>query len=551
MEANQPDSPETFDQRMSEWIASQGFWFQLRYSMSGGGGWSVAFFHLLRMAFRLLILAVLVGLGLLYYLTKRVDTLEFREGMEARFAESTGASEVKILNFKRTQGVGMIRRLGAEGTTTSFFDSLEAGNLRFKMGLLDGLRSDWKPGVIEVNWIDAVVKGGANSPEEAGQSVEVLFRDIAGFQVDGIEVTNARISWGFHVRDEIRNFGEISGSKLEATRIGSSWRLIFRGGTFSQNWIRGFRIEEMVLILRPDGLEVEKGLLRAGDGTVEFTDVRVDGGEFPEFSGKLVIDSVPVSSLVANQLESRIDGQLTGELDVSGSTNSPEGLKFAGTLRIDEGDKLTIRDEFQLLRTLDVVDAFNNYKRIDFDEGSFEIETGGGQMEISRVDLAAGESMTLRGRVVVRRPSREEAARIMGLDPDFELGPVTGRGDAGAQGKAELSLQRAAAEARRAEEGEDVVESLEFFAGIQKDRSDAERIRREASDRFLRTLIFDGGFRMTIPGDAFDRSRVLRERYPVEPETGRIGIDVPLEGPLFTLTEGQAEMIYRLDSESR
>ncbi len=572
MEAQQPQSSDTFDQRMSQWIASQGFWFQLRYSLSGGGGWSGAMFHLLRMFLRLLVVVVLVGIGVLYYLTKRADTPEFREGMEARFAEATGAAEVKILDFQRSQGLGMMRGLAAEGTATSFFNSLEARNLRFEMGLLDGIREEWRPGVIDINSVDAVVKGGANSSEEAGQAIDVLFRETPGFEVDGIRVTRTRLSWGYAIGSEVRNFGKIADSRLEATRVGSSWRLVFRGGTFTQNWMTDFPIHELIFILRPDGLEVEEGWLGVPEGDppagtpgdeikswkwkVEFQDVRVDGGEYPEFSGKLVFDSVPLETLVAGQLETRIEGRLSGELELSGSTNSAEGVGFKGSFEIPEGAQLAMRDEFALLRTIDVVDAFNNYKRIDFDTGSFDVTTGGGQLELSNVDLAAldedSESVRigLTGDVVVRKPTREEAADLAGIEE------VVGASSSAMQKKAEaeMSLKRAAAAARKAEgseSGEGTSESLDFFKSLQDDRKELERLRDEASSRFLRTLIFDGSFRLSIPGDAFGRSPALRELHPVNAQTGRIDLVVPLNGPLFSLTEEQADEMYQIDTDSR
>ena len=161
------DQPQTFNDRLSQWVASQGFWFQLRYSMSNGGGWSVALFHLLRLVSRVLILLVIGAVGFAFFLSNRFDSPDFQDELRDRFSEAVAASDAQIAGFKREQGRGRIRRIGAEGTSSSFFQTLEAGNVSFKMGFLNGLSGDWDAGIIEGNWIDVQVKAGANSPEEA------------------------------------------------------------------------------------------------------------------------------------------------------------------------------------------------------------------------------------------------------------------------------------------------------------------------------------------------------------------------------------------------
>ncbi|MEX1049124.1 MAG: hypothetical protein WED15_06330 [Akkermansiaceae bacterium] len=60
-----------------------------------------------------------------------------------------------------------------------------------------------------------------------------------------------------------------------------------------------------------------------------------------------------------------------------------------------------------------------------------------------------------------------------------------------------------------------------------------------------RTLRYEGAFRITLPGDAFDRAARLASQFPVEPSTGRIPMMVPIEGTLYELTLKQAEDLYQ------
>lgn len=529
------DQPQTFNDRLSQWVASQGFWFQLRYSMSSGGGWSVAAFHLLRLASRLLILLLIGAVGFAFYLSKKFDSTDFQNGLRDRFSEGVAASDAQISGFKREQGRARIRRIGAEGTSTSFFQTLEAGNVSFKMSFLNGLSGNWDAGIIEGNWIDVQVKAGANSPEEAAAAAETLFKRRRNFDVLGLEFSKARVTWGYDKR-----VGEIEDSKLTANRVSEGWRFNFRGGRFTQNWIRDFEIEEIVMLCTPSELIVEKGVLLAGDGRVEFKDVRIEGGELPQISGRLIFKNIPIESLVPEKILERVDGSISAELEFSGSTNSAEGLFLQGPVTLGERDLIQIRDEIPILKALDVVDVFNSYKRVSFTQGGFNLKTGGGEMLISGLNLEAKDLMSLQGKLNVRYPTDDEAARTIGENPVDMIRPMTDGREA-EEAKKDITLRRAAKESK----GEESLgENTEFFAGLASKR-DAEAMRRAAALRARNTLNFDGGLQMTIPGDAFERSRILRERYPIDQATSRIGMDVPLRGTLSELTLSQAEAILR------
>ncbi|MEM1084756.1 MAG: hypothetical protein AAGI48_11660 [Verrucomicrobiota bacterium] len=503
----------------------------------------MAVFHLLRIAARILILVVVAALGFTFYLAKRSDSQDFKDGLKDRFAESMAASDAELKDFRRDQGEGRIRRVGAVGTSMSFFETLEASNLSFKMGFLDGLHGDWEAGIVVGNWIDAHVKAGANSPEEAAAAAESLFKQRKGFDVTGLEFSKARVSWGYD-----RRLGKIEGSTMNANRVSEGWRFNFNGGTFTQNWIRDFEIVHLEMLLTPSKLIVEKGILKAGDGRVEFEDVEVEGGMLPELSGRLVLKHVPIEFIVPAKVAERVSGRVSGELELSGSTNSTEGIGMEGRIDLENRDYLQLRSSFPLLDALDVVDVFNSYKRVGFESGGFNLKTGGGEMLISGLNLDFRDVMSLQGRLSVRFPSAEEAARRIGDNPATIMTPMVRETEEERERKRKISLRRAAEERRRAiEEGEGETSeqgqaNTAFFDELAA-RRDSEDVLREARLRELNTLIFEGGFRITIPGDAFERSRALRERYPVDQATGRIGIDVPLSGTLPELTLRQAEEI--------
>ncbi|WP_193211971.1 hypothetical protein [Luteolibacter marinus] len=536
MEADQTQS---FNQKLSQWIASQGFWFQLRHSMSGGGGWAMTFNHLLRLAFKVaMALAVAAG-GFSIYLVQRVKSEGFADSLSASLADGLAASEAKVKDFSRNQGEVQLRRVGAEGGEEAFFRSLDAGNVRFKMGLLDGMTGVWEAGTIQAKWLEINVKAGANSAEEAAATGMSFFRQWPSFKFSSIEVDEASIRWGFSQRTA----GKIEKSRMVAVRSPDGWRLVFRGGTFSQNWLKDLELKELVVECGRDGVRVTKGDFEKDGGVVKFKDLKIRGGEQPVVSGKVDLMRVPLEGMLPEAVRPFIEGIVSGEFVLSGSTNSLEGIQLEGDVTMGGGNLISLRDRIELLRTLSTVDLFNNYRKVDIDRGSFHLKTGGGAMELTRVDLRAGELMTLAGRLHVRFPKDEEVAGSLKSSLNGQFAPVfdpelsAGQGTKGSSG--EIAPEKDAASG-----GEDA-KDMAIFTRRTKEKVEDMLLQEEMARR-AQALQCDGGMTITIPGDAFDRSEVLRESFPVDPATGRVPIDVPLQGPLFELTRRQSEEILDL-----
>lgn len=520
-----------FEERMSQWIASQGFWFQLRHSMSSGGGFSMALFHLMRLGLRVLLVVALAAAGFGVYLVKRVKSAgfhaEFRQGIEEAFH----AQEAKVVDFKRVAGEAMIRRLGMVGSEESFFQSFEAGNLRFKMGLLAGLQPEWEAGVIEGNWLDVELKAGAESEASGVDAAESFFADRAGFRVRGVEFSNAKVSWGYHDN----TFGQVEGARLKGLRQDGGWRFTFTGGRFSQSWLKELEIEEMVVLCTPERLIFEKGAFRSGGGLVRLQDVSVVCGEYPRVSGEVTLDGVEVRSLLPDRVKGFLNGQLSGVLQLSGSTNSPEGILFHGRMGLGGADHVMMRSELPLLGALDVVDVFNNYKRVVFDDGDFDISTRRGEMEFRNIDLVAEGLVSMRGGFTVRNPTGSELERMVGA----ETLDVARLGSEGMLRVPEASLKLAAASGRR--ESEEVGDSKEFFEEIAEDRE----LRRQEAERAKRLLFFTGELQLELPADAFNRSPQLKAAYPVD-ANGNLLLKVPLDEDLSLLTAKAARELLTL-----
>ncbi|RYD43527.1 MAG: hypothetical protein EOP85_10070, partial [Verrucomicrobiaceae bacterium] len=314
-------------------MASQGFWFQLRYSLSGSGSKGTAMFHLLRMGARLLVFLLIVAVGFAVYLMKRTGSEHYRESFEASLKEGLTASEIELGGFSRTQGQMIISSLALQGGDDTFYSALEARNVRFRMGLLDGIGAiggEWDTGVIEMSRLDMDLRAGADDAESSKNLAESLFRKYSNLQVNGMEIADASIRWGYSERTK----GSITNSSVQVQRLDNRLRLHFRGGYFSQNWFRKLEIVNLVVNCDTDGFVFEKAELKKGTGTVNFTGLKVIGGERPLVEGTLKMRNLNLEGLLPLAQRSFVEGTISGEFQVSGSTNTTEGVGFAGQVML-------------------------------------------------------------------------------------------------------------------------------------------------------------------------------------------------------------------------
>jgi hypothetical protein len=540
------EQSENFNERLSQWVANQGFWFQVRYSMAGSGIKGRAMFHLLRMSFRLLVFLVLVLVGLWIYLLKRPDSAHFGAQFNEKLESALSAKELEIRGLQHVQGQLEIGRLAVQGGEETFFDSMEARNIRLKMSLFDGLVGKWQPGVISMAKMEIDLRAGADNPEAASKLAQAVFRRSVDFEANAFEIADVSVFWGYSERTQ----GSIQRSNLKIQRTGTGWRLQFKGGTFRQNWLRDLEILNLVVLVGKDGLVFEQVELRSGEGTVEFPGLRVVGGERPEVSGIVKIRGLVLDGILPPALRTFVEGSISGDFKVFGSTNSTNGIGFEGQVLLDGSEAVSLRERFHLLKALSVVDFSRNYHRLDFREGSFLIRTEQGGMRLSEINLKAEDLATLEGEINVRLPTQQEVNATMDQAATPGGASLFGGEDELAEkstspvGQSDFTLRRAAQEARRIAEGTQSQDSMSLFDRLGLS-VEMRRLQNDASERMSRMLRYHGSLRITLPGDAFERAKRLQEIYPPDPVSGRIPMVVPLEGHLYELTLRQAEDIYQ------
>lgn len=561
------EQSQNFNERLSEWVANQGFWFQLRYSLMGSGTKGRAMFHLLRMAMRVLAFLLVLSVGAGYYLVKRPRMKGFYDGLQTSIKQGLNASEVELQGIKHVQGELTIGGIACKGDEKTFFSSIDARNFRCKMGFLDGIAGKWNPGTIFIARLETELRAGADDAEGAMAMGDSLFREFGGVDLKTFEVADVSVRWGYgrtvapktalasgadsspgyefdHTRGSIKN------SFLRIQRSEGVLRLSFKGGVFSQNWLEKLEITDLEIVCTREGLVFEKAEFRRLQGTVDFSGLKVTAGTRPLIDGTVRIRNLALAGIIPTPVRSFIEGTLSGDFHVSGSTNSSDGIIFDGGVTLGSQDIISLREKIRLLAALSVVDYARNYHRIDFREGSFHLKTYGGGMELTNVSLKSEDLITLEGNMSVRLPTVEEITSAVEKGTGPGGAPIFNGGDpemdaieGGAE--SEFTLNHAGILAGKdPNQAGQVKSDASLFTRLELNE-EKRRVDALASERISRTLYYKGLFKITLPSDVFERAPRLVEQFPVDTTIGRVPLMVPIEGGLYEITLKQAEEIYQ------
>ncbi len=554
------ESTQLFNDRLAQWVAKQGFWFQLRYSLAGGGA-SVIAYHLLRMTIRVFIFFVVVALFCLAYLIKRPEQLSFKTKLSNRIVAGLDCELGSMRGFTNSQNKATIRHLALSGGEGSFFHTLEAGGITFRMGLIDSMKSVWNANAIVVDRISVKVKAGAESPEEAIQLGKALVDPHSGVSFQTLEVKNARITWGY----SSKTMGSISQSNMLVLREDNGWRVTFKKGVFQQNWLRNLEIDELVLICNDKGIVVEKGEFHIGDpkevtetnplGKVKFSKVRIDGGARPTFSGNIELENVPLDDIFQDTFFSYIEGSISGSLEISGSTNSPDGVALTGRMSLKENDQITIRSRVHLLNSLSILSPSGSYQKVSFKEGYFTMKTGAGKLQIDDINLTAPDQMQMKGNAIIRPPTQQEIDEMLrkgtiSLDQATELGNVSTT-DAPITSIAtdELTLKGAAAIANKDQKTKSqkgfIDDDIDLGVPFRAESVEKE-VQMQAAEKLAQVAIYEGMLQLQMPIVAFPNDSPLRDYLAKTPDQESLILDCPLKGNLFEITLKQAEDLLLL-----
>ncbi len=215
-----------------------------------------------RLATRLMVFLLIAAAAGWIFLINQSNSGSYSEEVSTALKESLKAEEIELKGLVREQGEFYIGRLAMSGGEDTFFTVMEASSLKCKMRLFDTFKKAWDPGAITISRLDLGLRAGADSSKAAESMADVLFQKSGKMKLSTIVVNDTSLRWGYSERTR----GSILGSKMRARRIPDGWRLRFRGGTFTQNWLKRLEIVELDVVFGREGIVFEKAVFKKDQG---------------------------------------------------------------------------------------------------------------------------------------------------------------------------------------------------------------------------------------------------------------------------------------------
>ncbi|MDA7534158.1 hypothetical protein N9019_02795 [Akkermansiaceae bacterium] len=527
-----------YQSKVSDWIGRQGVLFQFRYARTVGA--VTLGRHLSGLTLKLVLFLVVAGVCGFFVLNRHFDSPGYGEKVAGQVANALGAGEIEVTGFSRNFGKGDFQFLELKGGEESFFYEAKFEKLRGEFSFLTGVTDSWRPSAISIKKADLRLKAGG-SEDEMKLGFSSIIESMKGQGISQIKIEDCSFSWGYSKL----TFGMVRNSDFRAVLHEGIWEVELSGGTFQQNWLGPLAIKSADLKIGVGGIKIESLNLESNGGEADLKGSISGPVNMPTFDLAGGFNSLPIEKLIKiNGVSTReyIEGRISGDLKIGGSSNRQ--VELSGQVKLDENDSVTIRERWSLLRALSILDNERTYLRIDFNQGGFAFSTGGGGMQVSEINLNAGNKARLLGSFKTRLPTQAEAAETLGikLTNNFSLDYTD---SSAAQ---ELENDRMRIDSRDDELGfgvdiERTIEDGELeVPKAQLSVKELEALRMRQEMEVHRIL---GDLKLAVPASSFNSSKALLEIYPKD-ELGWRWIPIELNDANFmNLSDKANELLLK------
>ncbi|MDB4513448.1 hypothetical protein N9092_04000 [Akkermansiaceae bacterium] len=527
-----------YQSKVSDWIGRQGVLFQFRYARTVGA--VTLGRHLSGLTLKLVLFLVVAGVCGFFVLNRHFDSPGYGEKVAGQVANALGAGEIEVTGFSRNFGKVDFQFLELKGGEESFFYEAKFEKLRGEFSFLTGVTDSWRPSAISIKKADLRLKAGG-SEDEMKLGFSSIIESLKGQGISQIKIEDCSFSWGYSKL----TFGMVRNSDFRAVLHEGIWEVELSGGTFQQNWLGPLAIKSADLKIGVGGIKIESLNLESNGGEADLKGSISGPVNMPTFDLAGGFNSLPIEKLIKiNGVSTReyIEGRISGDLKIGGSSNRQ--VELSGQVKLDENDSVTIRERWSLLRALSILDNERTYLRIDFNQGGFAFSTGGGGMQVSEINLNAGNKARLLGSFKTRLPTQAEAAEILGikLTNNFSLDYTD---SSAAQ---ELENDRMRIDSRDDELGfgvdiERTIEDGELeVPKAQLSVKELEALRMRQEMEVHRIL---GDLKLAVPASSFNSSKALLEIYPKD-ELGWRWIPIELNDANFmNLSDKANELLLK------
>lgn len=523
-----------YQNRVSDWIGNQGVLFQLRYARTIGANSFVK--QLGSLSVRLVIILAVIAVAGYFLLEKHFASESYGEKISGKLEIALGVDGIETKGFARSRGNGGFRALTLEGGKGSFFYQAKLEDLNAPFAYLTGITSDWNPDSVKMERADFNLKAGGTT-EEMGEAFSGIRESFAGKGVTSILIEDFSCDWGYSKL----TYGRIANTRFSAGLEDGKWVVSLIGGTYQQNWLKDFDLTEGRLVIDEDGIEVETLKLAQGTGKLNLSGEIRGPEEKPEFGLSGKFENLSLEKLIRlDGVTTRdfIDGQISGDLAMSGSTN--QGIKIAGTASLEKEDSITIREKWSILKAISIMDTQRTFRRIFFSEGGFQFVTEGGGLTVSELNIVSSDTAKLEGGFVTSLPTQEQAAEA--LDITLTEGFSSDSTDTSAAQKLEderMSLSKALRQGGRVDDlnlgrSLETTDSKASEALLSAKELEGVRLREE-----MKVHRVNGKLKLAIPASSFAENENLAKFYPAD-EKGWRWINIPLNDSRFTRISEEA-----------
>jgi hypothetical protein len=535
-----------YQKRVSSWISEQGMFFQLRYS--GIVADSSFIKQIWNFLIKLLILfAALLGFSYVV-LNRHFDSASYSERIGEKIGEALRAEVIEVSSFSRARGQGQFRDVELTGGDYSFFIEANMDSLSGPITFLAGVTEDWAPEEIRINEGSFQLKAGGED-EEMEEAFAVVIDTFSGSKLQSIIIEHLDFDWGYTKL----TYGAITDTRFIANNVDGAWEISLSGGRFTQNWLKDLELVSASIVCGADGITIESMDLKLGEGSMSFTGGIRGTLAMPEFqiAGEFV--SLPIDrliSLAGIQTREFISGAISGDLNIEGSSNRK--ILTHGNARIKEGDIITIREKWAILRMLSVLDLNNSFRRVDFNTGSFNFSSGDGGLELSDIVLQSTDQLRLEGELSARLPTQKEAAEALGITLSKGFGKGLANDPTDVSGANALEEERWSL--KRAANGGKVNDLDLDFAGLETTNEglNVQLSQQEVEEKRLRGAMsvhrVEGDLKLGVYAGVFSEYASLQEKYPSDNENWRwipLGVDTTFS----KISEEEAEQL-KLESRA-
>jgi hypothetical protein len=531
-----------YQNRVSDWIGNQGLVFQLRYARTSSANSLLK--QLGSLFVRLaIILALVAGVGYVL-LDKHFASDSYGEKISGKLESALGLDGIETKGFARSRGNGGFRGLTLEGGAGSFFYKATLEEFNAPFAYLTGITTDWNPDSVKMDRADFSLKAGGTATEMA-EAFSGIRESYEGKGINDILIEDFSCDWGYSKL----TYGRIANTRFKANLENGRWMVSLSGGTYQQNWLKEFDITEGRLVIDEDGIEVVTLKLVQGAGVMNLAGVIGGPMEKPEFSLSGKFEKLSLEKLIRpDGVTTRefVEGQISGDLAMSGSTN--QAIQIKGTASLADDGSVTIRERWPILKAISIMDTQRTFRRILFSEGSFQFATKGGGLTVNGLNLVSSDTAKLEGRFTTSLPTQEQAAATLEitLTDGFTDGFSGDFTDTSAAQKLEDERMSLSEELTKRRKVDDLNLDRSFKTTDSRDGEallSAKEIEGVQLREEMKVHRINGKLRLAIPASSFAENENLARLYPAD-ETGWRWIDIPLNGSRFSnISEGANEKI--------